>query len=70
MKNYTIYYIIKMNGTQYSYKTDTTANTAKEAKAKVVLDVEQKTGRHAFAPSTTPPKNLNVEVLEGFPPHK
>ena len=70
MKQYTVYYVIKMNGTAYTYSLDTKAHTAKEAIANIKAYVYTETGRNAFTPCTSAPTNPKVEVIKGLPPHK
>jgi hypothetical protein len=70
MKQYTVYYVIKMNSHSYTYSLDVSADTAKHAVANVKDYVWRETGRNAFTPTTKAPTNPKVEVIKGLPPCK
>ena len=67
MKKYRVYYIIKMDSTQYQYYLDVEAGNAKAAKDKVRAEVLRLTGRNTFNPSTKPE---GEDAIEGMPPKK
>lgn len=72
MKEYKIYYIIKMNSRSYCYALIVQAKNAKEALKTCSIEVFQKTGRNCFTPSTKDPRinSPKVQVINGLPPHK
>lgn len=70
MKTYTIYFIIKMDGTERWHETTVEARNQKEACAKVKDECFRKTGRNAFHPMTTFPARNTHEIIPGYPPHK
>lgn len=70
MKQYTVYYVIKMNGQAYTYALDIKAKNASDAIREIKRGVLARTGRNAFTPTTKAPINPNVEVIRGIPPSK
>lgn len=70
MKTYPVYYVVKMNSTQYVYCLSVEAENAAEAKKKVVGIVYRETGRNAFTPTTKAPRILPESIVHGLPPKK
>lgn len=70
MKVYDVYYVVKMNSTQYVYCLAVEAKNAAEAKKKVVGIVYRETGRNAFTPTTKKPWILPESIINGIPPKK
>lgn len=70
MKEYTVYYVIKMNGHAYMYCLNAFAPNSATAVKRVRDHVFDETGRNAFTATTTPPKNPKIEVIKGLPPSK
>ena len=71
MKNYIVYYTIKMNGESYLYAMKVEAKNANEAKDLCTGIVFRETGRNAFTPSTKLSKwDIGKEIYSGMPPVK
>lgn len=57
-KDYQVFYFIKRNGTETLHHIFVSAENQREACKKCKEIVKEQTGRNAFRPTCTPPKNF------------